>query len=64
MVAVAETSVPEDGEMAEVAESPEGAFEVADTLGQAIKREPLTGYDADAPLGASEIDTWLLNVNP
>ena len=36
--------VLEDGD---VAESPDGAFEVADTLGQAIKREPLTGYCRD-----------------
>ena len=37
-------NILEDGD---VAESPDGAFEVADTLGQAIKREPLTGYCRD-----------------
>ena len=39
--------VLEDGDAADVAESPEGAFNEADTLVQAIKREPLTGYCRD-----------------
>ena len=39
-----EDAVPEDGD---VAESPEGAFNEAGTLGQAIKREPLAGYCRD-----------------
>ena len=42
--------VLEDGDAADAAnvvESPEGAFNEADTLGQAIKREPLTGYCRD-----------------
>ena len=39
--------VLEDGGAADVAESPEGAFNEAGTLGQAIKREPLTGYCRD-----------------
>ena len=42
--------VLEDGDAADVAdavESPDGAFNEADTLGQAIKREPLTGYCRD-----------------
>ncbi len=43
-----EDAVPEDGD---VAESPEGAFNEAGTLGQAIKREPLAGHGADAPPG-------------
>ena len=46
--------VMEDGDVADVAESPDGAFNEAGTLGQAIKREPLTGCGADAPPGASE----------
>ena len=42
--------VLEDGDAADVpnrVESPEGAFNEAGTLGQAIKREPLTGYCRD-----------------
>ena len=39
--------VLEDGGAADVVESPEGAFNEADTLVQAIKREPLTGYCRD-----------------
>ena len=39
--------VLEDGEVVEVVESRDGAFNEADTLGQAIKREPLTGYCRD-----------------
>ncbi|MDY6371088.1 MAG: DUF6266 family protein [Bacteroidales bacterium] len=35
--------VLEDGGAADVAEIPDGAFNETDTLGQAIKREPLTG---------------------
>ena len=39
-----EDAVPEDGD---VTESPEGTFSEAGTLGQAIKREPLAGYNRD-----------------
>ena len=39
--------VLEDGDAADAVESPDGAFNEADTLGQAIKREPLTGYCRD-----------------
>ena len=46
--------VMEDGDVADVAESPDGAFNEAGTLGQAIKREPLTGCGADAPPEASK----------
>ena len=43
-----------DGDVVDVVESPDGAFNEADTLGQAVKRDPLTGGDADDSLGASE----------
>lgn len=46
--------VMEDGDAADVAESPDGAFNEADMLCQAIKREPLTGCGADAPPEASK----------
>lgn len=38
-----------DGDVADVVESPEGAFDEEDTLGQAIKREPLTGVRCGCP---------------
>ena len=56
-----EGDVLEDGDAVDVVESPDGAFEEMDTLGQAIKRASLTGFcrddgggDTDAPLGATE----------
>ena len=40
-------NVLEDGDVADVVESPEGAFEAEDGMDQAIEREPLTGYCRD-----------------
>ncbi len=51
--------VPEAGDAVDVVESPEEAFNEADTLGQAVKRDPLTEGDADDPLVASEKRTIL-----
>ena len=49
-----EGDVLEDGDAVDVVESPDGAFEEMDKLGQAIKRASLTGFCRDAPLGTSE----------
>lgn len=38
-----------DGDVADVVESPEGAFDEEDTLGQAIKREPLMSVRCVCP---------------
>jgi len=46
-------NVLEDGDVVDVSESLEGAFNEADTLGQAVKREPLTGYCRDDGAAAS-----------
>ena len=45
----------EDGDAADVVESPDGAFNEADTLVQAIKREPLAGYCRDDGGGGAPV---------